>query len=112
MRPPTPPPPCAPRRRPAVGAPVAFSTFVTANLIPVTLGNIVGGAPRVGAAEEGGREGGAAGRRARARPCAREPALTPACLAPRRPSPRAGVAVALSYAYVYGKLGAPKPKAA
>jgi formate/nitrite transporter FocA (FNT family) len=28
----------------AVGAPVSLGTFITANLLPVTLGNIVGGA--------------------------------------------------------------------
>ncbi len=27
----------------AAGAPVAFSTFLSANLLPVTLGNIIGG---------------------------------------------------------------------
>lgn len=34
-------PPC---NKQTVGAPVALSTFVTANLIPVTLGNTLGGA--------------------------------------------------------------------
>jgi formate/nitrite transporter len=32
------------------GAPVAFSTFLTSNLLPVTLGNIVGGGLLIGAA--------------------------------------------------------------